>query len=72
MDIGILVVGEDLLPPGSAVGRDAKNVDQNIANTSGPQDRCCAQHGHAEQQLQYLPEDDAVIINPDGHWTRQK
>jgi len=40
INIGILVLGEDLLHPGSAVGCDAKNVDQDIANTSGPQDLC--------------------------------
>ena len=35
INIGILVPGEDLHHPGSALGRDAKKVDQAIVNTSG-------------------------------------
>ena len=34
INIGILVPSEDLLHPGSVLGRDAKNVDQDLANTS--------------------------------------
>ena len=65
INIGILVPGEDLLHPGSALGCDAKNMDQDIANTSEAARRMlCATW--AEQQLQCLPEDDAAILNPDG------
>jgi len=70
INIGILVPGEDLLHLGSALGRDAKNVDQDIANTSGAaRQMLCATW--PEQQPQYLPEDDAAMLNPDGYWTGQ-
>jgi len=51
VNLGIMLPGENLLHPGSALGRDAKNVDQDIANTSGLQDGGCAQATWPEQQL---------------------
>jgi len=54
INIGILISGEDLLHPGSALGRDAKNVDQDIANTSRAARRML-RATWPEQQPQYLP-----------------
>jgi len=62
--MGILVSWY-LLHPGSALGRDAKSVDQDIAR----QMLCPT---WPEQKPQYLPEDYAAILNPDGQWTGQK
>jgi len=69
INMGILVSWYQLHPE-SALGRDAKNVDQDIANTSGvARQMLCPTW--PEQKPQYLPEDDAAILNPDGQWTGQ-